>query len=691
MLSGSLGGTVFIVDDSVDTVLIGSDASCRFALPGTDVDPIHARLWIDLEGITVYDADSARGVYINDDRVVGQARLRNGDILWLGAPGDDRSVMLQCRLPGGQPAAAAPRPAAAPPAAAPPPALPDDIEPTAAMMAIDLDPTVSLVPETDPAPEPTMALSLDDEPAEPTVVLAPDAIQPEPTVRMVKGDEFPEPEATVAMLLDEPGPVTVEPEPQREPEPEPEPTAAITALVDESPTVGWDASAGGIPAAADPPWMAGAPASATSPGEMPTIAEAPAVARVEHEPPPLPPKPPPLPPKAPPAAPRAASPEARTTRAPEPPPVPKPAPVAKPRRETAAAPAPRRETPPAVPAAPPRRREPARPPDDDAERMAPPPRRGAPMGLLIGGGLLAAAAVAAAGWWMLTRGPAAPGSGADAPPPTVAGARPATPPPAPADPVEARPAPAVEAPVEEEVTIVTAPPAGATPAPGPSRAPSLAPPPTQVAAAPPVTAAPAAPAAPPPAVVAAGLAGRAEAARQAGNLDAAADLFDQALRADPGNAAATSGKAAVAAARAAARKAFMPGRTVVQTQNAKADMAGFDTADVSVKKAPDFSGRIEFAVNPARVKPGDSYAVQIYLVNEGKKSIKVSGVSVTTNLNGAKSGRSVPSPVKEVQPAQRALLGELPGVWPDDVNWWSTEVMVTANKGDSLKNLLTWK
>ena len=82
----------------------------------------------------------------------------------------------------------------------------------------------------------------------------------------------------------------------------------------------------------------------------------------------------------------------------------------------------------------------------------------------------------------------------------------------------------------------------------------------------------------------------------------------------------------------------MPGRTVVQTQNAKADMAGFDTADVSVKKAPDFSGRIEFAVNPPRVQPGESYAVQIYLVNEGKKAIKVGGVSVTTNLNGTEVG-----------------------------------------------------
>ena len=193
-------------------------------------------------------------------------------------------------------------------------------------------------------------------------------------------------------------------------------------------------------------------------------------------------------------------------------------------------------------------------------------------------------------------------------------------------------------------------------------------------------------------MVAAGLVGRAEAARSAGDLDGAAALFDQALHADPSNAAATAGKAAVTSARAAARKAFMPGRTVVQTQSAKADMSGFDTADVSVKKAPDFSGRIEFAVNPPKVKPGDNYSVQIYLVNEGKKADQ--GLR---RLRDHEPERHEVGPLGEPRgsrkwrPAQRALLEEIPGVWPEDVNWWSTEVLVTANKGDSLKNLLTWK
>jgi hypothetical protein len=428
VMSGSMGGTVFVVDDSVDNILIGSDASCGFSLPGTGVDPIHARLWIDLDGITVYDVNS-RGVYINDDRVQGQARLRHGDILWLGAPGEDKSVMLQCRLTG--------------------------------------------------------AVS----PAPPTV-LAPDAIQPEPPVLRAPDDAFLEPDLAVAMLPDDL-----------------ELTAALEAEDD--------------PAAA-----------------------------LLDEPPPLP--------KAPPAMEPAHL---------EPPPLPKghrEAPVAPPTL--------RRERPAAVPI----------------------PRRGAPMGLLIPGGLLAAAAVAAGGWWMLTRGPAAPQPGTDTPPPTVADVSPAAPPPsAAAGPEGTLPAPAAEGPIEEEVleeevTIV--------PLPSPTEPP-------------------------------------------APDLD----------------------------------KAFIPGGTVVETQ------------------APEFRGRIEFAVSPPRVKPGDAYTVGIYLVNEGRKAIQVSGLSVSLNVNGFKSDRSMASRVKEVKPAQRALLEELPGEWPAGVEWWSAEVTVTANRDDSLKNLLTWK
>src|SRR5262249_33994475 len=88
ILGGPMAGTTFVLSEAVANILIGSDSSCGFCVPLPGVSPIHARLWIDAEGVTVYDTNSPRGLYINDDRVTGQSKLRNGDILWLGAPGD---------------------------------------------------------------------------------------------------------------------------------------------------------------------------------------------------------------------------------------------------------------------------------------------------------------------------------------------------------------------------------------------------------------------------------------------------------------------------------------------------------------------------------------------------------------------------------------------------------------------------
>lgn len=112
VMAGPRAGTRLLIDQAVDEILIGSDPDCRLSLDLPGVSPIHARLWRDLAGMTVYDTRSPSGVYVNDDRVTDQAPLRDGDILWLGAPGDADSVMLQCRVP--PPQMAAPVPLAAP-------------------------------------------------------------------------------------------------------------------------------------------------------------------------------------------------------------------------------------------------------------------------------------------------------------------------------------------------------------------------------------------------------------------------------------------------------------------------------------------------------------------------------------------------------------------------------------------------
>jgi len=85
-------------DEAVDEILIGSDVDCRLYLDLPGVSPIHARIWMDLDGVTVHDTHSPRGIYVNDTRVTGQAPLRDRDILWLGPPGDADSVMIECRF-----------------------------------------------------------------------------------------------------------------------------------------------------------------------------------------------------------------------------------------------------------------------------------------------------------------------------------------------------------------------------------------------------------------------------------------------------------------------------------------------------------------------------------------------------------------------------------------------------------------
>jgi hypothetical protein len=275
--------------------------------------------------------------------------------------------------------------------------------------------------------------------------------------------------------------------------------------------------------------------------------------------------------------------------------------------------------------------------------------------------------------------------------PTVAVAPPVTQAAAPPETQAAAPTP-----IPEAVTVVR------SPVPSPRVAAATPPPlagPTPRPGATPAGQRPtAAPATPPPvsaaqqtAAAVANLMSQARTASEARNYDAAVSMYDEVLKLDPHNATATTARTAALSARNAARKTFVAGRTVVSTeQKAKGGLSGFDGADV-VQKSADFSGRLEFAMNPAAVKPGDAYRLTVALVNDGKKAIKVSGMTYTVTVNGQKSGNPIMPKVKEVGPAQRVVLEELPGVLPADVNSWVAEVLVTANKGDSLKNQLTWK
>jgi hypothetical protein len=231
-----------------------------------------------------------------------------------------------------------------------------------------------------------------------------------------------------------------------------------------------------------------------------------------------------------------------------------------------------------------------------------------------------------------------------------------------------------------------------TPKPGASPSPSPSPSPKKTASPtpPPTTAAPSAESL--RAAQVASLLGQADAALAARQYDAAVGYLDEVLRLDPGNARATAQRATAIAERTAARRTFVTGRTVVKTEKASGGLAGFDSGDVALQRSPDFLGRIEFEMSPGSgIKPGDAYTLKFFLINEGKKAIRVQGVTATTSVNGTATGAPVTPRVREVAPQQRVDLGDVTGTWKDGTTSWSAEVMVTANKGDSLKNTISWR
>jgi hypothetical protein len=267
--------------------------------------------------------------------------------------------------------------------------------------------------------------------------------------------------------------------------------------------------------------------------------------------------------------------------------------------------------------------------------------------------------------------------------------------------------PPAETPTPDEPTpapLPTATPVAAEPEPTPTPAPTATPPPTP---APTPTATPRPPAsiAPPSTAAAAPqaqrdaarvqqLLERADAALAAGRHDEAIGLADEALALEPGNSRATETRAQAVARRDLARRRFVTGRTRVQTEKAEGGggLAGFDTGDADLRRAPDFQGRIEFEMTPSSgLSAGTAWTLRIFVVNEGKKPIQIRDVTATTEVNGSGSGSPVTPRSRQVPTQQRALIGEISGTWSADTTAWSTQVTITANKGDSLRGTLAWR
>jgi hypothetical protein len=250
VLGGPLDGRELALPDDAGEVLIGEDPSCQLRLELPGLSPIHARLRREAAGTTVYEAGSPGPIYVNDDRVRGRAPLRNGDILWLGPPGDAQSVMIRCRLAPVSaisaadptvPATPAPSVSAPPPAAGPldagdEPFFIADAPEIAAAASDDVE-FIAELPETpataapagddaffieEPAGAPAVALGSDEffiadpeptetaSPADAPAVAAPPPSQPAPRAPVLPapaGAPNPAPPAADALAAKSPRPV----------------------------------------------------------------------------------------------------------------------------------------------------------------------------------------------------------------------------------------------------------------------------------------------------------------------------------------------------------------------------------------------------------------------------------------------------------------------------------------------------
>jgi len=114
---------------------------------------------------------------------------------------------------------------------------------------------------------------------------------------------------------------------------------------------------------------------------------------------------------------------------------------------------------------------------------------------------------------------------------------------------------------------------------------------------------------------------------------------------------------------------------------------GFDGSVSKGQRPPQFAGRLEFEVLPPAVRPGEPFVVRIHLRNDGRRAVKIRGVSLAAVVDGRRVAAPVTALQREVGPNWRALVAEYSGVWSDAASW-SLEVVVTADRDERITSRL---
>lgn len=146
-----------------------------------------------------------------------------------------------------------------------------------------------------------------------------------------------------------------------------------------------------------------------------------------------------------------------------------------------------------------------------------------------------------------------------------------------------------------------------------------------------------------------------------------------------------------AAALPPATRAFVLGKTQAEGVPAQGGVKAFDTRDVAVRKPIEVPGRVEVEATPAQVRTGDPLNLKIYLVNEGKKPIRIQSLNLATTVDDVRESAPAAPLVKEVGPGERALVAEVTNPWRPASRRWRFEVQIVSARGETYTNILSWR
>jgi hypothetical protein len=100
MTGGPLDGTAYPIPMQSEVVM-GSSMDAGVQIMLGNVEPFHAKLMFGGSGMSIADAGSATGTFVNGEKVEGEQPLSAGDRICLGPPGAKGSAKLLVLLPSG--------------------------------------------------------------------------------------------------------------------------------------------------------------------------------------------------------------------------------------------------------------------------------------------------------------------------------------------------------------------------------------------------------------------------------------------------------------------------------------------------------------------------------------------------------------------------------------------------------------